>query len=188
MPPPTPTSPLRSSPRPSWSRSACPSPIPSSAWPSPSSSSASPGSRGGRCTATTITSARGSGRGGRGVFLDSDMLAPGDRAAGLVGLLNGDVRQEAVGRGTVPVVLAGLEEHAVAGPDLLDRTTLALAAADPLDDVDRLAERMGVPGGPGTRGEMHAGRGGSRRRRRSGDGIDVDGAGEPVAGSEVGGE
>ena len=46
------------------------------------------------------------------------MLAPGDRAAGLVVLLHGDVDHEAVRRGAVPVVLAGLEEDAVAGADL----------------------------------------------------------------------
>ena len=47
---------------------------------------------------------------------------------------------EAVGRGAVPVVLAGLEEHAVAGADLLDRAAFALAATDALGDEDRLAD------------------------------------------------
>jgi hypothetical protein len=47
---------------------------------------------------------------------------------------------ELVGRRSVPVVLAGLEEDAVAGPDLLDRAAAALAEADALGYVDRLPE------------------------------------------------
>ena len=67
------------------------------------------------------------------------MLAPDDgppTPAGLVVLLHRDVRHEAVRGGAVPVVLAGLEEHAVAGADLLDRPVLALAEADALGDED----------------------------------------------------
>jgi hypothetical protein len=41
------------------------------------------------------------------------------------------VDHEAVRRGAVPVVLSGLEEHAVAGPDGLDRAALALAEPTP---------------------------------------------------------
>jgi len=55
------------------------------------------------------------------------VFAPGDGAACVVVLLHGDVGHEAVWRGTVPVVFAGLEEHAVAGADDLDRTAFALA-------------------------------------------------------------
>ena len=54
---------------------------------------------------------------------------------------------KAVGRGAVPVVLAGLKEHAVAGPDDLDRAAFALAEADALGDEDRL----GRVGGCATR-------------------------------------
>ena len=43
------------------------------------------------------------------------MLAPSDGAAGLIVLLHGDVDHEAAPGGAVPVVLAGLEEDAVAG-------------------------------------------------------------------------
>ena len=46
-----------------------------------------------------------------------DVAAPGDGAAGLAVLLQGDVDDEAVRGGAVPVVLAGLEEDAVAGAD-----------------------------------------------------------------------
>ena len=67
-------------------------------------------------------------RGRDAVLLVADVLAPGDRAAGLVVLLHGEVDHEAVRGGAVPVVLAGLEEDAVAGADDLDRPALALAA------------------------------------------------------------
>ena len=66
------------------------------------------------------------------------------------------------------------------GRIVLDRAALALAAADALGDEDRLAVRVGVPGGAGARGEVHE-RGGERRAAgRGGDGVDVDVAGEPV--------
>jgi hypothetical protein len=55
------------------------------------------------------------------VLLVGYVLAPGDRAAVLIGLLHGDVGHEALGRGTVPVVLSGLEEDPVARADLVDR-------------------------------------------------------------------
>jgi len=67
--------------------------------------------------------------GRRGVLLIGDVLAPGDRAAGLVVLLPGDVGRETVRSGAVPVILAWLEAHAVAGTDDLDRAALALTQA-----------------------------------------------------------
>src|SRR3954452_23173554 len=111
------------------------------------------------------------------------MLAPRDRAAGLVDLLDGDVGHEAVRGGAVPVVLTGLEEHAVAGTDDLDGAALALAEADALGDEDRLAVRVGVPGGARAGCEVHE-RGGERRCGLGrGDRVDVDVAGEPVGGA-----
>src|SRR3954453_19931125 len=89
------------------------------------------------------------------VLLVRDVLAPGDRAAAVVVLLHGDVSHEAVGRGAVPVVLAGLEEDAVAGADDLDRSALALAEADALGDEDRLAVRVRVPCGARAGREVH---------------------------------
>jgi hypothetical protein len=62
----------------------------------------------------------GSGRWGGVVLLVGYVLAPGDRAAVLSGLLHGDVGHE-LGRGAVPVVLSGLEEDPVARADLVDR-------------------------------------------------------------------
>jgi hypothetical protein len=57
------------------------------------------------------------------------------------------VDHEPVRSAAVPVVLVGLEEDAVAGPDDLDRAALALAQADALGDEDRLAVRVRVPVG-----------------------------------------
>src|SRR4029077_1119408 len=102
------------------------------------------------------------------------------------GFVDRDVRHEARGRGAVPVVLARLEVHAIAGADLLDRAALALAAADALGDEDRLAERVRVPVGAGARGEVHERRRRAGGRLGRGDRVDVDAAGEPVAGAEVG--
>src|SRR5205085_10051925 len=65
------------------------------------------------------------------VLLVGDVLTPRDGVADLVVLLHGDVDHEPVGGGAAPVVLTGLEEHAVAGTDFLDRVALALAQADP---------------------------------------------------------
>jgi hypothetical protein len=100
--------------------------------------------------------ASGAGR-GLPVLLVAHVIAPGDRAAGLVVLLHGDVEHEAVGRGAMPVVLARLEEDAIAGADDLDRSALALAQADALGDEDRLAMGMEVPGGACAGREVHGG-------------------------------
>jgi hypothetical protein len=113
-------------------------------------------------------------------LLVGDVLTPGDGAAGLIVLLHGDVDHEPVRGGAVPVVLSRLEEDSVAGPDDFDRAVLVLTQADAFGDEDRLAVRVGVPGGPGAGGEVDA-RGGERRGAdRSGDRVDVDVAGEPV--------
>ena len=60
------------------------------------------------------------------------------------------------GNGAVPVILAGLEEHAVAGTDHFDRAAAVLREADAFDHVDRLPVRMGVPGGTCARREVDA--------------------------------
>src|SRR3954465_2774253 len=114
------------------------------------------------------------------------MLAPRDRAARVVVLLHGEVDHEAVGGGAVPVVLAGLEEDAVAGADLFDRAAFALAEADTLGDEDRLSVRVGGPGGARAGREVHEGGGEGRGPRGRGDGVDVDVAGEPVGGALLG--
>src|SRR3954451_8408510 len=115
------------------------------------------------------------------VLLVADVLAPGDGAATLVRLLNGDVRHQPRGRGAVPVVLARLEEDAVAGADDLDRAAFTLAQADALGDPDRLAVRVDVPRGARAGREVDCGRTDGRCVARRGDRVDVDGTGEPVA-------
>src|SRR5689334_16979337 len=66
------------------------------------------------------------------VLLVADVLAPLDGAAVLAGRVDGDVRHQARCRSPVPVLLAGLEQDAVARTDHLDRPALALAEADAL--------------------------------------------------------
>ena len=55
-----------------------------------------------------------------------------------------------------------------------------LAEADAFEDVDRLAVRMRVPGGARAGREVDAARAEPRSPRGCCDGVDVDGAGEPV--------
>jgi hypothetical protein len=69
--------------------------------------------------------------------------------------------------------LAGLEEHAVARSDDLDRLALALAQADALGDEDRLTVRVRVPGGPRAGREVHERGGESGRAGGGGDGVDL---------------
>ena len=47
----------------------------------------------------------------------------------------------------MPVILAGLEEHAVARANYLYRAATALREADTFADVDGLAVGVGVPSG-----------------------------------------
>jgi hypothetical protein len=54
--------------------------------------------------------------------------------------LQRDVDHKAVRCGAMPVVLAGLEEHAVAGAYFFDRSSLALAAPYALSHEDSLAQ------------------------------------------------
>src|SRR3989442_972914 len=92
------------------------------------------------------------------VLLVGDVLAPRRAGAFVVDLDDREVGHEPARGGAVPVVLAGLEEDAVAGADDFDRAAPALRAADALGDVDRLAVGVGVPGRPGARREVDAAR------------------------------
>src|SRR5215210_5197430 len=108
------------------------------------------------------------------------MPTPADRAAALVGELDREVRHQACGCGTVPVVFGRLEEDAVAGADDLDVAALALAEANAFGDPDGLAERVGVPGG--VRAGCEVDSRSAERGRPAGDGdcVDVDRAGKPA--------
>src|SRR5439155_21082174 len=95
-------------------------------------------------------------------------------------LLDGEVRHRRGRGGAVPVLLAGREPDNVAGADLLDRPAPALAAADAAGHDQRLAERVGVPGGAGAGFEGDAGPGDAGRRGRREQRVDADRAGEPI--------
>src|SRR4051812_12764506 len=93
---------------------------------------------------------------------------------------------EAVWRRTVPVLLAGLEEDAVTGLEHLDRATSPLGSADALEDVDRLAVRVGVPrrARAGREVDPYRARTGAARGRR--DLVEEYRAGEPLARAATG--
>src|SRR5436309_10143424 len=98
-------------------------------------------------------------------------------------LLHGDVRHRRGWRRAVPVLFAGGEPHDVTGANLFNESAPALDATGPGRHDQRLAERMGMPGGArawlGGHGRTRSpgGRGGLKQR------IDTDRAGKPVTGS-----
>jgi hypothetical protein len=101
----------------------------------------------------------------------------------LVGFVDGEVDHEPRGRCAVPVLLVVLEQHPVAWADDLDRPASALAQADAFGYEDGLTQWVAVPVGAGTWHEVHEVGLHAEGRRGSGDGVNVDVAGEPVAGS-----
>src|SRR6266508_679363 len=118
---------------------------------------------------------------GRGGVLGlGDMWSPGCVVPFVVDIEHRDVGHETVRGGAVPMLLARLEEHAVTGPDHLDRAAAALREADAFGDEDRLPVGVGVPRGARGRCEMDAARTQARRTRRSGDSVDEHIAREPV--------
>jgi hypothetical protein len=74
----------------------------------------------------------------------ADVLAPRDGASLVIDLLHRDMGHQPVGHGALPVVLARLEEHAVAWPELLDRATSFLdpAAQEFYVDWERSAKDL----------------------------------------------
>src|SRR3954454_6390143 len=96
------------------------------------------------------------------VFLVSHVLEPGHDLPVAVGLLDGDVRHEPVGRRSVPVLFARLDIDHVAGADLLYLTAAAGDIADAVGDVERLPLGVVMPGGAGAGGESHVGTAHSR--------------------------
>jgi hypothetical protein len=115
------------------------------------------------------------------VLFVAHVLAPAGAVAFVVDVEHREVGHEAVGSGAVPVLLTGLEEHAVTWSHDLDRLATALTQADSLGDADGLAVRMSVPRRPRTRRKVDAARTQARLPRRRCDGVDVDRAGEPRA-------
>ena len=89
------------------------------------------------------------------VLLVADFLQPIDRFA-IELLLNGDVGHSRGWSCTMPMFLAGCDDHNVAWPDLLYGTAPKLHAAAASSDDESLSERMGVPRRARSRFERHA--------------------------------
>ena len=62
---------------------------------------------------------------------------------------------ECSGRGSVSIPLVADDGDGVAGTDLDDGVAAGLAPSLPSVDVERLGDRMRVPGGPRAGGEVH---------------------------------
>ena len=123
-----------------------------------------------------------SGAGGGGlVVLVGDVLVP-ERllAGGRVPVLDREVTHEMVGGRAVPVPLPRPDHNRVTGAHLPDRAALALDPADALHDVQHLAERVHMPGGPGAGREVHPERAHQARLGQRRDLVYPHLAGEPV--------
>ena len=96
-------------------------------------------------------------------------------------LVDGDMNHPVVRGRSVPVLFARRDPHRVAGPKLAHRTTPGLGASHACDHVQRLAERVGVPGRASARFEGHAHDFDPGRVRRLEQRILPDRAGEPIA-------
>ncbi len=119
------------------------------------------------------------------VLLVGDLLQPVHGLAVEL-LVNGDVRHPVRCGGPVPMLLARRNPHHVARPDLLPRPAPALGPAAAGDHDQGLAQRVGVPGGPGSRLEGDRGAGCARRSGGLEQRIDPHRAGEPVGRSSAG--
>jgi len=121
------------------------------------------------------------------VVLVADGIEPGCVVAMFVDFEYGYVDHKSIGGRAVPVLLAGFEEDAVTRADELEWAATALGKSNALGYKDGLAVGVGMPGGAGAWCEVDgaatdASAVGGRRDR-----IDVDRAGEPVAGTGSGG-
>ena len=117
------------------------------------------------------------------VLLVADVVEPGHDLPLVVGFLDGDVGHEAAGGGAVPVLLAGLDVDDVARADLLRLAAAAGDVPDAVGDVEGLAPRVVVPGGPRAGCEPDVGAADCGLLVGVADAVDVDIAGEPVTGT-----
>jgi hypothetical protein len=82
------------------------------------------------------------------VLLIGDLLPPGRLRAAVAAVLHqGEVLHESVGGGAVPVLLPRWGVDRVAGAGLDDRAVPAADQGDAGDDVQGLAQGVGVPAG-----------------------------------------
>lgn len=97
---------------------------------------------------------------------------------------DGDVRHANLSRGTVPMLLANLEEDDITRPDFFNGTAFALNESKSLRDDDRLTRGMCVPAGTcaGFEGDDAAVRVPPAIRRKQG--VDANIAGKPVCGAD----
>jgi hypothetical protein len=70
-------------------------------------------------------------------------------------LLKGDMDHPSGWSRAVPVLLTCIDPDGIAGPNLSDRPAPTLKATHAGNDVERLAERVGVPGRSGARLKAH---------------------------------
>src|ERR1044071_3114631 len=106
----------------------------------------------------------------RAVFRVGHQLHPGDVLA-VERFLDGDVHHPDVRGCAVPVLLVRRDPHRIPGANLLYWPAFSLNPPEPRDDVQRLPERMGVPGGARAGLEADAAGTHARRFRRLDDGV-----------------
>src|ERR1700683_245094 len=94
-------------------------------------------------------------RASRPVLFAADLFHPIDGAS-VQRLLDGDMRHRGRRRRTVPMLLTGRKPDNIARPDFLPRAAPTLHPSEPGGDNQRLAERMRMPGGAGSRLECNA--------------------------------
>src|SRR5215218_7963598 len=129
---------------------------------------------------TCVSSPGPSARRRDGVLLVGYVLEPGHVDAVAV-LVQGEVDEPARRRPAMPMLLVRRDPDRVAGADLLDRAVPCLHPPDAGDDVQRLSERMGVPGGARAGLERHPHRLHPRRLGSFDDRVLPHGPGEPFA-------
>src|SRR4051812_34437276 len=83
----------------------------------------------------------------------------------------------------VPVLFTWFDVDDVPGADFLDAASAVGDVADAIGDVEGLAAGVGVPCGAGAGGEADVGASHGGLVVGVADAVDVDGAGEPVAGA-----
>src|SRR6478752_5003550 len=114
-----------------------------------------------------------------GKFRVGHLLQPG-HVSSVQRFLHREMDHPCGWRGAVPVLFPGRNPHDIAGPDLVDRSTLTLKAADAFSHVQGLPERMGMPCGARARLERHPAADDPHRSLRRDDRVLPDSPGEAL--------